>query len=382
MFKKSCIDLGIISLFFLTQLIAMEKEGNFNDQPVKLADIIVSNQTCGERIDSDFSTHMAIDGDGFFITSSAPEDNENLLFTRVGTFVPDKNGNFVNHEGQFLKGFPIDASGTLTEKALELSNLQTLSLTNFEAQAAKATTAIFIDDTTLPYKSYLNSEYVESFKINDEQGYAYGLNLVWQKVAVKPETWTLKVQSPENNQTFTIEEPYHSGIPLSFNKWGYLTTINGKPIDFHINNVPPLTIIWKNSEAVSNITINLGGREVNRGVRAWGDKFMATAVRANGNMGGYLLKCVIDKYGSLVGVYDNGHCQAFARVALANFPAPHKLKKIRWGLYCESEDSGSCQLSLPGSRGSRINPNVIDPLSFNNDWDGHRKFAWENKRAD
>lgn len=382
MLKKSFIYFAMISLFFLTQLTAMEKEINLNDQPVKLADIIVSNQACGAPIDSDFSTHMAIEGDGFFITSSDPEDNENFLFTRVGTFVPDKNGNFVNHEGQFLKGLPIESAEMLTEEALTLNHLQTLSLINSQAQTAKATTAIFIDDTTLPYNSYLNSEYVESFKINNKQGYAYGLNLVWRKVGVDPETWTLKAQSPENNQTFTIEEPYKSGVRLSFNKGGYLTTVNGKPIEFDTNNVPPLTITWKDSEAVSNITVNLEGREVNRGVRAWGDKFIATTVRANGNIGGYLLKCVIDRYGSLVGVYSNGDCQAFARVALANFPAPHRLKKLRWGLYCESEESGSCQLCLPGSRGSTINPNVIDPLSFNNDWNGHRRFAGENKNAD
>ena len=57
----------------------------------------------------------AITGNGFFVVNSnidASYTNGNL-FTRVGSFEPDDNGNMVNSAGLYLMGYAYGANGAL-----------------------------------------------------------------------------------------------------------------------------------------------------------------------------------------------------------------------------------------------------------------------------
>ncbi len=81
------------------------------------------------------STDLAISGGGFFVVRSVPDGSvggtaATPLYTRAGSFTPDALGNFVNAQGFFLQGWPLDRDGRLPG---EVGNLNTTSFTNFDS---------------------------------------------------------------------------------------------------------------------------------------------------------------------------------------------------------------------------------------------------------
>lgn len=80
-------------------------------------------------------TDIAMSGKGFFVVrgTSNTEDsaaNSTPLFTRAGSFRQDATGNFVNNQGFFLQGWPLDREGRLPGEA---GNLNTTSFANFDS---------------------------------------------------------------------------------------------------------------------------------------------------------------------------------------------------------------------------------------------------------
>lgn len=80
-------------------------------------------------------TDLAISGRGFFVVRSsatvdATSTNSTPLFTRAGSFRQDETGNFVNSQGFYLQGWPLDREGRLPGEA---GNLNTTSFANFDS---------------------------------------------------------------------------------------------------------------------------------------------------------------------------------------------------------------------------------------------------------
>ncbi|HEY4723156.1 MAG TPA: flagellar hook basal-body protein, partial [Anaerolineae bacterium] len=87
---------------------------------------------------------IAIAGNGFFLVNEAavPAQGNEYLFTRAGSFTPDKNGNLVNTSGYFLQGWPL-TNGALPTNTSVLTSVQTINVGSF-AGTASATTAASI----------------------------------------------------------------------------------------------------------------------------------------------------------------------------------------------------------------------------------------------
>lgn len=74
-----------------------------------------TNTIQGDVANSEVPTHMAVNGDGYFIISQQTDTIDGLpvfgsenLYTRRGDFEFDQNGYMVNAAGYFLNGLPID----------------------------------------------------------------------------------------------------------------------------------------------------------------------------------------------------------------------------------------------------------------------------------
>lgn len=74
-----------------------------------------TNTIQGDIANSEVDTHIAINGDGYFIIADQTDTIDGLpvfgsedLYTRRGDFEFDQNGYLVNAAGYFLKGLPID----------------------------------------------------------------------------------------------------------------------------------------------------------------------------------------------------------------------------------------------------------------------------------
>ncbi len=84
---------------------------------------------------SESPTDLAISGGGFFVVRAVPDGSvggtaATPLYTRAGGFSPDALGNYVNAQGFFLQGWPLDRDGRLPG---EVGNLNTTSFTNFDS---------------------------------------------------------------------------------------------------------------------------------------------------------------------------------------------------------------------------------------------------------
>lgn len=94
---------------------------------VVLANSRATNTVQGDIQQSDVDTHIAINGDGYFVIEqqSGVSDGQPIfsgvdLYSRRGDFELDRNGYLVNGAGYFLKGLPLDPvtgnpSGSLPE---------------------------------------------------------------------------------------------------------------------------------------------------------------------------------------------------------------------------------------------------------------------------
>ncbi len=81
------------------------------------------------------ATDLAISGGGFFVVRAVPDGSvggtaATPLYTRAGGFAPDALGNFVNAQGFYLQGWPLDRDGRLPG---EVGNLNTTAFTNFDS---------------------------------------------------------------------------------------------------------------------------------------------------------------------------------------------------------------------------------------------------------
>lgn len=80
-------------------------------------------------------TDLAISGGGFFVVRSIPDGSvggtgATPRYTRAGSFTPDSLGNYLNAQGFYLQGWPLDRDGRLPG---EVGNLNTVSFTNFDS---------------------------------------------------------------------------------------------------------------------------------------------------------------------------------------------------------------------------------------------------------
>jgi len=80
-------------------------------------------------------TDLAISGSGFFVVRAIPDGSvggtaATPLYTRAGSFTPNSLGNFVNTNGFYLQGWPLDRDGRLPG---DVGNLNTTSSSNFDS---------------------------------------------------------------------------------------------------------------------------------------------------------------------------------------------------------------------------------------------------------
>ncbi len=83
-------------------------------------------------------TDLAINGRGFFVVNelSNPTSTEGeFMFTRAGSFVPDKDGNLRNSAGLFLQAWPIDSAGNIPTNQSDLAQLETVNISGLTGTA-------------------------------------------------------------------------------------------------------------------------------------------------------------------------------------------------------------------------------------------------------
>ncbi len=330
-----------------------------------------TNSVQGSIDASEVPTHMAINGEGFFIVSARVAtvdgnpvfDNVNY-YTRRGDFTMDKYGYLVNGGGYTLQGLQIDpvtgnpvgdvpgriqinrdflaarTTTTISYKANlplwpktnnadpDIANSELLTVGRFTPALADlsvisaANEDIFLDNS-------LSGGAVTGY---DALGAPANVQFRWAKVDNADgsgDTWNLFYKT-DDGATGADDKWVNVGQDYVFDGQGRLTPA----VDS--TTITGLTV---NGVALGDVTLDHGASNITQFEDDNGT-VKTTALDQNGYPSGELVAIAVSENGRVTGTYSNGKTVDIAQVSLATFNASDKLKKLDGTAFAATQESG------------------------------------------
>ncbi len=360
-----------------------------------------TNTIQGDIANSEVSTFMAINGDGYFIIAEQSDTIDGLpvfsgedLYTRRGDFEFDQNGYLVNGSGYFLKGVPIDAvtgnpSGSSPE-VIRISNdfLPASATTQIDYRANLASFPLTSQaDSGTPDSELLdpadyannptagNDEFVqaadESIFIDQSiaggaittfnaSGASVNVQMRWAKTDTTltggTDTWNLfyltdSTATGTNPAWRNVGQNYVFGADGQLSPAVLQTTISNLTVD-GIN--------------LGNVTLDHG----TKGVTQFADSngvAKVTDINQDGFAAGELVGVTVTSEGRVAARYTNGRTIDLAEVSLASFKGDAGLAKTNGGAFRTTTESGTPIIGgLGGVVGSALegsNTDIADEFS-------------------
>ena len=291
------------------------------------------------------STDLAIEGDGFFMVSTA--DSEEVLYSRNGSFSFDSDGYLTNAEGYLVQGKLYDENGDLVggdatdiqvdfDSQIPAHQTEELTLTTNLDSSSDIITAFDItnpDDT---------SNYSTSTQIYDSLGDTHLVTTYFTKTADQTWEWHMAADSSELDSSIAgLDDLTEIATgTLTFDSSGNL--LSGETATTAAGD-----IIWTNgSDATQQVEMTFDTTQ-----------FSSSSVVISQSQDGYspgeVVDVSIDDSGTVAASYSNGETIDIAMLTLATFVSPEGLFKQGGSLYAASSASGSASVGTAGaSQGS------------------------------
>ncbi len=184
-------------------------------------------------------TDLAISGGGFFVVRSIPDGSvggtaATPRYTRAGSFTADSLGNFVNAQGFYLQGWPLDRDGRLPGEA---GNLNTVSFSNFDSLKpvnVESASGVAQGTSTISLGANLKSGEViypgQAGTLKADANTTNNLNLPADQIYVSSEYGLAASDSMRRGDEFSITTG--NGLQYSYEYGGYVigrsvTTVGG-----------------------------------------------------------------------------------------------------------------------------------------------------------
>ncbi len=343
----------------------------------------------GQLAQSTSATDLAIQGDGFFVTSATPNATgaADVSFTRAGSFVPDSSGYLRNAAGLYLQGWSADASGVITTNPSDLTKLSTINVKNVgnlpdpttkaslnmtlnadqtvsaqEATYSAATPAQSMSAYTPTSGTGVKPDYTNSVTVYDAQGGAHTFQLDYLKSATANQ-WHVEVQAvPASDVAGTTNGQIAAGV-LAFNADGTLDTTNttlpanltlaASSAGAGLRWAAPTGAAGTTSIGLpaQTIALNLSGAPASVSQYA-GQASFTTSTSVDGGPSAALTGVTIDASGKVNASFSNGVTRSIAEVALATFQNADGLTATSGDAYRASINSGTFNLKSPGTAGA------------------------------
>ena len=279
---------------------------------------------------------IAIDGNGFFVTSADGETGQ--FYTRNGQFRLNDNGKVQAMTGEILKGFKMTNGVQSTTMAdIDLAGLQ----------SAPQASTYFNLGANLNAASTAAATFSSPITLYSSVGSTVTLNLGFTKVA-GANKWTFAATSSLGSITAGA-----SGS-VSFDANGQLSQVNGATLadhsftlDFSSAN-PPANEMTLNWDLVDSLGATHGK------LTGFAAASNNNAMIQDGFTTGTLLGLSVDQKGIINGLFNNGQSEKLNRIAMADFLSPSGLTRSGNNRYSESAESGQPTIGVPqtGSLGS------------------------------
>ena len=299
-----------------------------------------SNNTArGLVVDSAISTHLAIQGNGYFVVSEEG-DTSSRYYTRNGQFKADKEGHLMNGD-YYLLGWATDADGKVPGGASSV-NLGKIDLSSIQS-SAQATSKASIQ-ATLPGDAKVGSSFESSFEVYDSLGTASTITATYKKTA--DNTWEITYSNPvsadTSKETGTVTS---SPVTVTFDEHGALETVSGTGLD----------IDWKTGAAASSIKLDLGTIGGFDGLTQYASNDVENAgidvksITIDGRAYGTVDNVEIQSDGSVVATFSNGETRNIYKIPIATFINADGLLEDSNGIYSISNYSGNATLHTAGT---------------------------------
>ncbi|MDF3874037.1 flagellar hook protein FlgE [Pseudomonas putida] len=300
------------------------------------------------------SLDLAINGNGFFITSN----NGSNSYTRAGAFGTDSSGNIVDANGNRLQGYGVNADGDLVSGVLTDLTVSTAAVSP-KATSNLTETVNLNSSDTVPSESPFDASNSKSYNytfatdVYDSQGNKHSLNQYFVKTDTN--AWSMYVTVDGVNPADpSSTEPYSAD--LSFSSAGAL--VGSTSDDFTVGSLGKLTLTnWvpASQNADGDMVAN-GASPASGGMlldvvatTQYNTTSAQTAKVVDGYAPGSLSSLSIDADGYLFGTYSNGQSKVIGQVALANFANMQGLTPSGSTSWKESYASGVPVVGAPNS---------------------------------
>ena len=342
-----------------------------------------TNTIQGDITNSDVSTFMAVNGDGYFIIAEQTDTvdgqpvfgNEDL-YTRRGDFALNRDGYLVNSAGYYLQGLPIDpvtgnATGSLPE-VIHLSNdflpASATTLIDYRANLADypltaqadpnianselLSAADYANDPRAAGDGVVQAADAHTFidqtiaggaiTAYDPAGAPVNVQIRWAKIdsdaAGGVDTWN----------AFYLADSTATGTDTAWQNIGTNYVFNDKS---QLN--PPIASVTISSLTVNGIDLgDITLQHGSGGITQFADTngvAKVTRISQDGYRAGELVGISISEEGRVVASYTNGRSLDVAEVSLASFTGDGGLAKTDGGAFRATTESGAPILGALGS---------------------------------
>ena len=306
---------------------------------------VVSNvDQQGLLVQSTEATHLAIEGDGFFIVSDGT-DATSTYYTRNGEFTVDSDGYLTNGE-YYLLGWATDADGNpisgTSENALEPIDLDSVQ------SSVEATTSVEFQ-ANLPADAAVGDSYETTFEVYDSLGTTSTVTATYEKTAEN--TWEITYSDPTLASTGeTVGDVTSDPVEVTFNEDGTLASTDPSPAVLTIED-------WTTGAQDSSISLDLGEVDGTDGLTQYASDDGEPAIDVqsidqDGLAYGNLSSIEIADDGSVIAFFDNGEERPIYQIPIATFGNPDGLDEMSSGIYARSSSSGNATLHEPGEGGA------------------------------
>lgn len=302
---------------------------------------------------------LAINGEGFFTLRNEAGQNE-MVYTRNGTFQVDREGYVVSSAGKRLQAYPPKIpnsniadfdSGKLGDLKLPLDNMGAKATTevdiNFNLNADEDVITATggpafgwpaLPDTAPDPNSY---NWSTTYQVYDSLGSPRDVTMYFVKTGAL--TWQVNVGMYDVNNVTPPDPPVMidatgtgGPIDIAFKTDGTIDTVNGATVPDPAAVIPiNMPAFTDNGAAALVSEINLDAA-----TQYSSSKNSVIDLTQNGYSAGTLSSFDVDAEGIVFARYSNGQSHILGQVAMANFKNPQGLSKLGDNNWAQSYGSG------------------------------------------
>lgn len=291
----------------------------------------------GAVVETGVETDLAIDGYGYFPVVNRGQ----VLLTRDGAFTIDFDSHLVSRDGYALQGF-VPGSIVASELTLTPTGLPATPTSQVSMRARLDPNAAIL--TFDPLSPTTTSNFSASVTLYDSLGASFDATAYFNRTGTG--AWDFHAMVPDGAALTggTAGQPaeFASGV-MTFDTQGRLFTITQTSNFNPLNSVNPQPLYFNFGDDLRSGGTGLAGVVQNIG----GNGNELTFTSQDGSGAGTLKGVSIDRWGSVLGEYSNGHHVEVARVALVRVSSPNLLRHVGGKLFAP-KDSPRLLVGLPG----------------------------------